>query len=188
MNTVDRLAEKIRRARLRVKPPIAESEVARFESEAGVLIPADYRDFLIKVANGGAEPCRLVPLSGWCWNYWIDDPKPHMVAEPCIVTPDAYNQGNKWLEMRGVPDLVSRWDRNEWDPMFGTIAVAEIGCGLFYSMIMTGPLRGRIFSWGDHSLIPPYIYPETSFAEWFENCLDSTLAGEPVHFLDGRLP
>lgn len=187
MNIANRFAEKIRRARLRIRQPIEESEVAQFESESGVLIPADYRDFLINVANGGTEPCRLVPLAKWCSCYWIDDPKPNMVAEPCVVTPDAYDQGEDWLAKTNVPDWESRWDRNDWDPMFGTIAIAEIGCGLFFSMIMTGPCRGRIFSWGDHALHPPYVYPEPSFADWLEKRLDATLAGEPVHFLDGRI-
>ncbi len=185
MNARDRFANKIRS--VRAKPPIAESEVARLEAEFGVTIPEDYRDFLINVANGGRAPCRLVPLSGWDGCYWIDDPKPHMVAEPCIVTPGAQDQGERWLDEANLPDWEARWDNNEWDPMFGTIAVAEIGCGLFFSMIMTGPFRGRIFSWGDHALNPPYVYPEPSFGGWFEKCLDASLAGKPVHFLDGRL-
>lgn len=187
MNIADRLATKTRRAQLRVKQPITESDVARFESESGVAIPADYRRFLTNVANGGTEPCRLVPLAGWCWSYWIDDPKLNMVSEPCVITPDAYEHGQQWLEKSGVPEWEARWNSNVWDPMFGTIAIAEIGCGLFFSMIMTGPFRGRIFSWGDHALNPPYLYPHTSFGDWFEDCLDATIAGKPVHFLDGRL-
>jgi len=187
MNTVEHFARKIRRARLRVRPPIAESEVAKFEAEFGVPLPEDYRDFLIHIANGGSEPCRLVPLAGWSWSYWIDNPKPSMVSEPCIITPETCSHGEYWVEHANVPDWEARWDRNEWSPMVGTIAIAEIGCGLFFSMIMTGPFRGRIFSWGDHALLPPYVYPETSFSEWFEKCLDATLARKPVHFLDGRI-
>ena len=71
--------------------------------------------------------------------------------------------------------------------MFGTIAIAEIGCGLFFSMVMNGPFRGRIFSWGDHALIPPYFYPYVSFGDWFESCIDAILSGKPVDFLDGRI-
>lgn len=187
MDVTERLATKTRRARLRVNRPIAEADVARFESESGVAIPDDYRDFLLQVANGGTEPCRLVPLAGWCWSYWIDDPKPKMVAEPCVVSPNAYEQGEHWLEKINVPEWESRWDNNEWDPMVGTIAIAEIGCGLFFSMIMNGSFRGRIFSWGDHAFKPPYVYPEASFGEWFEGYLDAIIAGKPIHFLDGRL-
>jgi len=187
MNFAERIAAKIESAGVLVKAPITLSALEQFESEAGIAIPADYRDFLLHVANGGIAPCRLVPLAGWCNCYWNLHPKPAMAAEPCIVTPDAWDQGKDWLGKAGVPDWNDRWDRGEWDPMFGTIAIAEIGCGLFFSMVMTGEFRGRIFSWGDHALNPPFVYPEANFGEWIESCLDATLAGRPVHFLDGRL-
>lgn len=182
-----RMAEKIMRARLRVRQPTSDAEVLAFETDSGVSIPSDYREFLIHVANGGREPCRLVPLRDWCRSYWIDNPSPQMAAEACIVTPEAAQHGEDWLDYVNVPDWESRWNKNQWDPMFGTIAVAEIGCGLFYSMIMTGRFRGRIFYWGDHVKNPPVFYPEPTFADWLENCLDATLAGQPVHFLDGRI-
>lgn len=183
----DRLAAKTRRARLRVRPPINPVDLERFESEFGVALPGDYRDFLLRVANGGRSPCRLVPLKDWFACYWIDEPKPSMVAQPCVITLEAEKHGRDWLDKTGVADWSNRWDCGEWDPMFGTIAVAEIGCGLFFSMIMTGPLRGRLFAWGDHAENPPEVLPETSFGEWFERCLDAMITGEPVHFLDGRL-
>lgn len=71
--------------------------------------------------------------------------------------------------------------------MNGTTAIAEIGCGLYYSMVLTGTLRGRIFSWGDHALNPPYFYPEPDFGAWITSHIDRLLNGQPVHFLDGRL-
>jgi hypothetical protein len=71
--------------------------------------------------------------------------------------------------------------------MCGTIAVAEIGCGLFFSMVMNGQHRGRIFSWGDQASHPPLFVPETNFGAWLESHLDLILAGHPVHFLTGRV-
>jgi hypothetical protein len=104
-----------------------------------------------------------------------------------MVTPQAEEQGQHWLDRLGVLDWEARWDKNEWCPMFGTIAIAEIGCGLFFSLVINGPFRGRVFSWGDYARIPPHFYPYESFAEWFESCLDRILSGQPVHFLDGRI-
>jgi hypothetical protein len=187
MDSLDTISAKVHRAGLSLRPPISQSTVEDFETAVGVQIPQDYRDFLLRVADGGLAPCRLLPLSQWSNSYWIVDPKPSMAAELPVVTPEAYEQGVHWLDKTNVIDWEGRWDRNEWDPMFGTIAVAEIGCGLYFSMVMTGPLRGRIFSWGDAALNPPYFCPETSFSLWFESCLDMILAGRPVHFLDGRI-
>jgi hypothetical protein len=184
MSALHRIADKILRTQLRVNPPISGSEVAKFESDFGVSIPEDYREFLINVANGGSEPCRLLPLSEWDASYDIEGPDPCVVSERCIVTP---NCRDRWLEMSGGPDREIHRDNSGWDPMFGTIAIAEIGCGLFYSMIMTGLYQGRIFAWGPNARHPPHVCPEPSFSGWFENCLDAILAGRPVHFLDGRI-
>ena len=186
MNAIDRLAAKVRNAKLSLRHPIDLASVEKFETVAGVRIPEDYRDFLLEIANGGTKHCRMVPLSDWCASYWIDA-QPEMAARPCILTPDAYGQGVNWLEMANVPDWERRWEKGEWDPMFGTIAIAEIGCGLFFSMVMTGPHRGKIFSWGDHALNPPFFYDNRGFGDWFESCVDLILAGQGVHFLDGRL-
>lgn len=187
MNAIDRLAAKVRHANLSLRPPIDLASVEKFEQGAGLLIPEDYRDFLLQVANGSTKRGQMIALSDWCASYWIDDPQLEMAAEPCVLTPDAYKQGANWLEMANVPEWERRWDKGEWSPMFGTIAIAEIGCGLFFSMVMTGPHRGRIFSWGDHALNPPFFYDNCGFCDWFESCVDLILAGRRAHFLNGRL-
>ena len=187
MSVVERLAKKVRSARLPLRAPASRDDIEKFEAEAGLPIPEDYRDFLLRIGNGGTPPCRLVRLSWWDASYWLDDTRPTMAALPCVVTPSAEDHGTAWLDRTNVSDWKERWDREEWSPMFGTIAIAEIGCGLFYSMIMTGALRGRIFSWGDAALVPPIFCKEDCFGEWFEACLDRLLTGYPVHFLDGRI-
>ena len=113
MSLVDSLGEKCRLAQLRINRPVPESELLRFERESGIDIPVDYRGFLLRVANGGTEPCRLLPLSRWWVSYWIDDPKPSMVAESCIVTPDAEQHGEHWLDRAGVSNWSARWDNGE---------------------------------------------------------------------------
>ena len=159
----------------------------QFEAEAGIGIPSDYREFLLTVGNGGMGLCRLLRLSEWSCSYWIDDPKPAMVSLPCGVTPEAWEKGDSWLEKTNVLDWGKKWNDNEWSLMFGTIAIAEIGCGLFYSMVMTGHLRGRVFSWGDHALNSPCFNPEVTFGEWLDSLLNTMLDGHPVYFLDGRI-
>ncbi|MEM7585584.1 MAG: SMI1/KNR4 family protein [Acidobacteriota bacterium] len=177
------MINKVRQARLRSKQKLARAEVEQFESEAGVLLPQDYRDYLFEVGNPGRGiPLRkLVPLTYWHASYWIEEPKPSMVAEPCIVTPEAEQHGEHWIDRANVADWEARWDNGEWDPMFGTIALSEIGCGLFYSMIITGPFRGRVFHWGDHALNPPVVYPEASFGEWFDKHVKASIAPHQQH-------
>ncbi len=164
---MNHLLEKIRRARLRVKPPIELAELERFETRCGTRLPADYREFLIAGCNGGIEACRLVPLEHWDHSYW-SEVGPEAANLPCLIKPEAEQHKDEWLDELGVPDWETRWDDGSWDPMFGTIAVAEIGCGLFYSLIMNGEHRGRIFSWGDCALAPPYFVDHANFHSWIE--------------------
>lgn len=187
MEWIDRLQLKVCQAKLPLNAPASLAEIERFEAETGVVIPSDYRDFLLKVGNGGVAPCRLAPLAAWGDSYWLDDPHPEMAGAACLVTPESEEHGKAWLEKMGVPDWESRWDSNQWSPMFGTIAVAEIGCGLYFSMIMTGEHRGRIFSWGDAQLLSPCFYPPRSFGEWIEPIIDDLIADRAVPFLNGRV-
>src|SRR5262245_26546599 len=46
-----------------LRPPLSESEVQAFESRYRIRLPADYREFITTVGNGGAGPYRgLYPL------------------------------------------------------------------------------------------------------------------------------
>jgi hypothetical protein len=187
MESIDRIAAKAYRAGLALRSPAPLSAIERFETQTSLRLPDPYRHFLLYVANGGMEPCRLTPIERWSDAYWLDEPRPALVAAPCLLTPETAQAGERWLEGLHVPAWESRWDQGAWSPMCGTIAVAEIGCGLFFSMVMNGQHRGRIFSWGDHASQPPLFVPETNFGAWLESHLDLILAGHPVHFLNGRV-
>ena len=186
MNPKMSLEKKIRRSPIKLRLPADEAEIHLFETRAGVSLPGDYRRFITRVGNGGVAPCRLVPVHEWDACYWIDDaPLESSFRRGCIVTPAAEQHGRDWIDLQNVRSWQERVDRNEWDPMLGTIAVAEIGCGLFYSLIVTGPHRGRVFSYGDHIGNPPRFVKEPTFGTWIEGCVDRVLAGERVDFLDG---
>lgn len=110
VDVIDQLVPKLRRARLYLRPPALESLVAQFETDAGIRLPEDYRDFLLRIADGGIEPCRLVPLSCWDSCYWIDDSRPSLAAAESVVTPDAWEHGAEWLDRTNVDDWEGRWD------------------------------------------------------------------------------
>ncbi|NNG01396.1 MAG: SMI1/KNR4 family protein [Desulfobacteraceae bacterium] len=187
MATITEIAQKFEKANIQVRKGASPSGVEAFENKAGVELPEDYRSFIINVGNGGRPPCRLLSLDNWDYSYWIKNPEESFAGEPCLLSPKCREHGENWLEHLGIAEAGDLWDQNKWDPMFGTIAIAEIGCGLSFSMVITGEYRSRIFSWGDHAEIPPVFYPELSFSEWMGNLLNKKLNGRPVHFLDGRL-
>jgi hypothetical protein len=181
------LSEAFRSAGIKTRPPIPRAEVAAFEAGSRITFPPDYIAFITEVANGGSRPCGLVPLKDWSACYWIDNVTPASLAEPCIVSPEALHHGPAWLDHVGVDDWETKFNANQWDPMSGTIAIAEIGCGLFYSLVLNGPVKGRVFSYGDHIANPPRFVVEETFVEWMAACVDASLHGQAIHFLDGRI-
>ncbi|MEO0535333.1 MAG: SMI1/KNR4 family protein [Cyanobacteria bacterium P01_A01_bin.123] len=175
MDTIDRLKVKVKRARFQLNPPIVPAELERFEKVSGITLPADYRAFLLQVGNGGSKPdwplslfyrdvSWLLPLDCWDESCWmIDNPDLSVrLAQPCPVTP-AVVTTEAWEIL---------WDNDEWDPLWGTIAIEDCGAGGFLSLIVNGEYRDRIFYWGDCPHLPPKFIPETNFFEWIEKRLD----------------
>ena len=181
------LREKAATAQIALRPPTSLDTVQAYENGAGVRLPDDYVFFVTMVGNGGADPCRLVRLEDWDAGYWSQAVLRRDLIAPCLITPELEALGATWLEALGVEDAGKKWDRNEWDPLRGSMAIAEIGCGLYYHMIVNGPHSGRVFVWGDRASAPPVFQPQKNFAEWIGHYLDAKIAGRPVHFLDGRI-
>lgn len=182
----EEIKTKAARANLNLRHRASLEEVANFELTSGIRLPEDYVYFLTHVGNGGVKPCRLIRLQDWDAGLWSSAKLESALCKPCLVTPQAEAHGDQWIDQLGIEDWERKWDANEWDPLYGTIAIAEIGCGLFYFLVVNGAHSGRIFSWGDHALSPPIFVPETTFADWMELHLDAMLAGETVHFLGQR--
>jgi hypothetical protein len=181
------LWEKAVRARLALRPPASLDAVQAFENESGIRLPDDFVCFITLVGNGGLPPCRLLGLDGWNDGYWTPTVLRRDLVAPCLITPELEAQGENWLAALVVADAELRFEREEWDPMRGSMTIAEFGCGLFWRMIVNGPHYGRVFLWGERLSAPPAFMPEPNFAGWISRHLDAKIAGQPVPFLDGRM-
>jgi hypothetical protein len=181
------LREKAVSARIALKRPVSLDAIEAFENESGIRLPDDYVFFITMVGNGGIEPCRLVPIEDWDAGYWSQAKLERDLIAPCLITPELKALGNTWLGALGVEQADKKWDRDEWDPLRGSMAIAEIGCGLFFHLIVNGPHFGRVFVWGESAFAPPLFQPQRTFSDWIGHHLDAKIAGRPVHFLDGRI-
>ncbi len=177
------LREKAIQARITLRPPAPIEHVIEFERVSGIRLPDDYVFFITTVGNGGLPPCRIKSLEDWDAGYWSEAKLERDLIAPCLLTPELESLGEKWLDSLGVEDAEQRWDRDEWDPMRGSMTIAEIGCGLFFRMIVNGPHHGRIFVWGDHALLPPAFQSQPTFSSWITHWLDAAIAGQQVAFL-----
>ena len=173
------LREKAVKACMELCPPASFARVASFEKASGIRLPDDYVFFITMIGNGGS---RLISLEDWDAGYWSEARLEHDLRAPCLITPELEGLGEKWLDSLGVEDAGKKWDRDEWDPMRGTVTIVEYGCGLFFRMILNGPHRGRIFIWGEHALRPPVFTQELTFASWIGRWLDAAAAGQKVPF------
>src|SRR5689334_18661513 len=132
-----------------INAPATTDEVARFEADHGVALPADYRSFLLHVGNGGVGPPAygLFPLGTiekhasaeerelWCSLRRLREPFPFT---------------NYWVWEGGE----SSPEGTENDLNKGTIRLGHDGCGLYWHLVVTGPDRGIVWQFADVGIQP----------------------------------
>lgn len=170
--------------RYRLNPPLAPKRVEKIEERLGVLLPDQYRRFVTEFADGGAGPdYGVLPLERWVGRR-LDRKTAELLARPFPV-----------------PRSLRAMRKLEWSPP-GVMEIAEIGCGGFYLLVMSGPDRGYVWicnpdgDWmpelSDESHLPAYrewdgIDPilgaalrspkalKLQFVDWYEKWLDDSL-------------
>ncbi len=178
----------------RLRPPIAECELVAFERRHGVVLPDDYRQFLLLAGHGGAGPYYgIEPLSAW--DEWFEEEAelPGFLAASCpLVDTAAVRQAwNAALERdarraRGIVNvgaspnqawkafLPGNW--SEWGR--GSINICDQGCTYSAGLIVSGEARGRIVYFDAQLWYPPYFVRDRSFLDWYERWLDCAVAGK----------
>jgi len=148
----------------RLNPPIDLRDLAAFEAEFTVELPADYRDFLLRVGNGGAGPnYGLYSLDGA-----VTDAPGHksrdFLAAPFRLT----TAFNPYSEDASHEDLFG----DQW--ICGSVILSHQGCGYFDRLVITGPQRGQV--WTDGRVGDQGIFPlQCDFYEWYDHWLADSL-------------
>lgn len=178
---IDRILEKLKQVRdkglscfgsdshkFRLNSTIDESTLQLFESEHGVILPADYRFFLRMAGNGGAGPYYgIYKLDKWNdFLDWVtDEPPQDVLALPCPLHP----------MMSRDADWKAQFD-NCLSPYQGMITIGSQGCSYVMGLIVTGEFAGRVV-YLDADGQSPYVVRETDFLAWYERWLDELLGG-----------
>ncbi|MEV0283083.1 SMI1/KNR4 family protein [Kribbella sp. NPDC050820] len=156
----------------RLKPTLSEAEVAAFEAEHEVALPAEYRLFLLEAGDGGAGPSYgLVPLREAV--DWDDDPVGFLAAPSYLADGVAY-QDEEYGELP--------------EPRQGSLAIVHHGCAYYTQLVVTGPGRGQLVSINADWCDPPYVSEDPDFLTWYERWLDELLAGYSVTDFGLKLP
>jgi hypothetical protein len=108
---------------------LSREELQKFEAFAGVTLPDEYRDFLLRFGSGGAGPgYGLLSLEESIGEFGNDPLQ--TISRPFIPPRSA---GAK-VEGRAYPED-------------GLLPLAHMGCGHMWMLVVTGAERGSIWSY-----------------------------------------
>lgn len=138
--------------RYALNPVLPPEKILAFEARYEILLPDEYRRFLLTIGDGGAGPCYGI-LS-------LEEAKRELFAgpsEPSLSRPFIPPQ---------TMDAAKRMDY----PADGILPLAEIGCGSIFILIVTGSERGSIWSFNNDGAYRPFTaevprYPADSTVE-----------------------
>lgn len=170
--------------RYRLGRTLDEVAVRAFEVQHGIVLPPDYREFLLRAGNGGAGPYYGVFRLGeaddghghavWQAGTFVGDPGkpfPHR---------DAWNLSDAEIEgLRSNEDdeqILARY----WVPVDGAIPICHEGCALRVWLVVTGSEAGHV--WRDAtadfegwSPILDSTRARATFGSWYSDWLTGTL-------------
>jgi SMI1 / KNR4 family (SUKH-1) len=119
-------------------PCVEEAALARFENRNGIRLPTGYREFLLRVGNGGDR---------------LETFDPDVVLEK-VGLPFPLTAVWVWDE---DPDADDCWN--------GWIYIGTDGCDTNWVLIVTGPERGQVWEIEGQGAQP--CAPARDFLEWY---------------------
>jgi hypothetical protein len=160
------LSGKLAARGISLPPPLDVSVVEAFERRCGVVLPDEYRDFLLRVGNGGPGPPAygLLPLGEAPPRNvpnWFSGRYEETLRRPFPLT-EYWVWENEW----GSPDLEARISELQ----NGALCLGTDGCAMYWFLIVTGPERGQMWWVADVGVQP--LAPRRTFGSWYEAWLD----------------
>jgi hypothetical protein len=178
-----------------LNPPLSESAVRKFEVQHRIQLPEDYRDFLVRLGNGGAGPFYGVFKLGEmddCFDFQKWKEGDGFVGE--LSKPFPHKRA--WNDLTGEPEetddedeyeqALEAFDERYWTPdnVNGAIPICHEGCAYRDWLVVTGPEAGHM--WHDARTDHKGLYPiaigrkkRVTFLEWYVDWLNQALAKLP---------
>lgn len=140
------------RKRFVLNSPLKEEAVIEFEQQYGISLPDEYREFLLRVANGGHQSFR--PL------FRLNEGGEYTRILPLLDQP--FQHTKDWNEFNAEED-----DNDFY--IQGALPFFHEGCGYYYFLVVTGSERGNI--WMDARVSDGGVLP-----------VKDTQTGQPITF------
>lgn len=182
-----------------MNPILSEAEVLTFERQHRISLSPEYREFLLRVGNGGAGPYYGVfPLGEMDG---INGMKPWRENDGFVgALSEPFPLSSDWNDLTGMPsdDLIDdergeyekqmdEFEKRYWSAslMNGAVPICHEGCALRIWMVVTGEQTGRL--WRDRRAeymgVEPVLLADGSpatFSRWYNEWLDSCVQAASV--------
>lgn len=161
---IDLIKNIIREKGFNLNPPVELKEIKSFEEEYKIQFPEEYREFMLKVGNGGDGPphyrmldlCSSIKLSKQ-FAKGFDE----FLAEEFPL--------KEYMVWEGI--TLSEEDKQKFERIHrGSLILGEDGCGIFWLLIITGPERGQVWQLTEVGI--QSCAPKLSFLDWYEYWLN----------------
>jgi hypothetical protein len=198
MNKIDRIIEKLdelrsldakfqtfgsEKHRYEMNAATSILEIETFESQQNIKLPSDFREFLIRVGNGGAGPYYGLESLNDSLFIDLDYKRVGEILVPSIPFP----LSEPWnIEFAGDPEdeeAYEEFEREYFDGNWscGLLRICNFGCGVSLNLVVNGEEYGNI--WVDDRVNDGGIYPDpyfdqqqrVKFVEWYELWLDRSI-------------
>jgi hypothetical protein len=181
--------------RYELNPPVASELLAAVEAQIGVPLPADYREFITSIGDGGAGPSyglmRLTENEGQL--SYLDADFPYTADSPLRLANDLHlkelsDQIDRACEGADRGAETAAWEAfNQYVDVFyrevtkGITFLADKGCLSFEVLVLRGQEAGHVWSFDVSDELGAFPLTDHSgkpltFADWYENWLDTSLA------------
>jgi hypothetical protein len=188
--------------RYELAPCLAEPQLDEFERRYAIRLPHKYRAFLHEIGNGGPGPFYgLLSLEAALPDSALER-DPMLLAKPFPLVSaldfvEVFKHSTGLDPFDDHEEYVRRLDEDErfrqqhdqlWqqfeEPAYsqGALAICDYGCGLYFSLIVSGPERGKV--WFDRRADEAGLFPlrhphhrqeHLDFLTWYERWLDWAL-------------
>ncbi len=169
--------------------PASLKEVEAFEKDMGILLPQEYRDFLLFAGNGGAGPYyglfSLDEVRGWL--SWKIEPE----KEPWLYPGREALNGDDFEEEDEEEEILSTETDEEPEEvgdscLRGCIPIGSQGDSYFMYLLVTGPNQGRVVY--VESEISYIFFPrEPGFLAWYTRWLREVAANYHIYWFGTNL-
>ncbi|MGM1049473.1 MAG: SMI1/KNR4 family protein [Bacillota bacterium] len=165
---------------------LTEDQIEEFEAAAKVVLPQDYKDFLLHIGNGGKQGHhgRPFPLSLSHAKDCIESNLNTTIGLEYMSLPFSLESCNRYFGdgFENIDEDLAdeEYDRMVMEALHGTITLHNDGCGYYIVMIVSGEHAGKLYYIDTCHGQGTYLV-SNSFSDYYIKWLDRKITERLAH-------